>query len=437
MIVQCEQCQTRFKIPDEKVTEKGVKVRCTKCQNTFRVAREPAPDLRAPLPVPAPAEQADPFQAFGAAPEPTGEVTRPGSAYYAPGGPGAPGARPSPARSWGEVDVDIDVDDAQAAPVRAPASQGARGPLTPFDAPTASPGIAARRQVAPAPAPPPVNLSGLNEEDPFADFMSDAGPLPAPASAPPVALPTSRPVAATGPGVPPRPSVTGMRSVPPGAFAPPAPRAAPPGAFAAGPPGALRPGASPSPSAPSPFQAGPSAPPPGLGAFGASSAPLEFDDSLGDPSAHASGPGAFASGPSARSTGPGAFPGASDAFGAGASAQPSGLGARAGASPQPPGPGAGASAQPSGAGARAGASAQPRSGPAPTGRPAPVAAAAADPLFDFSLDDAPAAAPPAANTVVTGAPHGARAPSPALAAPAPSFESEDPFASIDLSLIPI
>ncbi|NNB91506.1 zinc-ribbon domain-containing protein, partial [Corallococcus exiguus] len=43
MIVQCEQCQTRFKIPDEKVTEKGVKVRCTKCQNTFRVAREPAP----------------------------------------------------------------------------------------------------------------------------------------------------------------------------------------------------------------------------------------------------------------------------------------------------------------------------------------------------------------------------------------------------------
>ncbi|WP_415829633.1 zinc-ribbon domain-containing protein, partial [Corallococcus exiguus] len=87
MIVQCEQCQTRFKIPDEKVTEKGVKVRCTKCQNTFRVAREPAPAPSAPPPAGPPAEQPDPFQAFGDAPEPTGEVTRPGAAYYAPGAP--------------------------------------------------------------------------------------------------------------------------------------------------------------------------------------------------------------------------------------------------------------------------------------------------------------------------------------------------------------
>ena len=39
MIVKCDQCQTRFKIPDEKVTSKGVKVRCTKCQHTFRVKR--------------------------------------------------------------------------------------------------------------------------------------------------------------------------------------------------------------------------------------------------------------------------------------------------------------------------------------------------------------------------------------------------------------
>ena len=43
MIVKCERCQTRFKIPDEKVTDKGVKVRCTKCQHTFRVAREDSP----------------------------------------------------------------------------------------------------------------------------------------------------------------------------------------------------------------------------------------------------------------------------------------------------------------------------------------------------------------------------------------------------------
>ncbi|MCY1042614.1 DUF3426 domain-containing protein [Corallococcus sp. bb12-1] len=356
------------------------------------MAREPAPDLRAPLPVPAPAEQADPFQAFGDAPEPTGEVTRPGSAYYAPGGPGAPGAKPSPARSWGDVDVDIDVDDAPAAPVRAPATSGVGGPLTPFDAPMPPPGVAARRQVAPAPVAPPVNLSGLNEEDPFADFMSDVGPLPAPASAPPVAspAPAPRPVASAGPGAPPRPSVTGLRSVPPGAFAPPAPapRPAPPGAFAAGPPGALRPSAG-----------APVVPPSGPGAFGASSAPVGLDGSLGEPSARPSAPGAFPAGPSAR----------------------------------PSGPGPGASAPSSGA--RAGASSQPRTAPSPAGRPAPVAAAvpaaAPDPLFDFSLDDAPAAAPPAANTVVTAPPRGALPPTPA--APAPSYESEDPFASIDMA----
>ena len=39
MIVKCEQCQSRFKIPDAKVTDKGVKVRCTKCQHVFRVTR--------------------------------------------------------------------------------------------------------------------------------------------------------------------------------------------------------------------------------------------------------------------------------------------------------------------------------------------------------------------------------------------------------------
>ena len=42
MIVKCEQCQTRFKIPDEKVTDKGVKVRCNKCGHTFRVTRDMA-----------------------------------------------------------------------------------------------------------------------------------------------------------------------------------------------------------------------------------------------------------------------------------------------------------------------------------------------------------------------------------------------------------
>ncbi|MHB8056263.1 MAG: DUF3426 domain-containing protein [Desulfuromonadaceae bacterium] len=40
MIIQCEKCQTRFRLDDSRVTDKGVKVRCTKCKHVFRVHRE-------------------------------------------------------------------------------------------------------------------------------------------------------------------------------------------------------------------------------------------------------------------------------------------------------------------------------------------------------------------------------------------------------------
>ncbi len=50
MIVTCDQCQTKFRIPDEKVTDKGVKVRCTKCGNTFRVTKEASGAAAAPAP---------------------------------------------------------------------------------------------------------------------------------------------------------------------------------------------------------------------------------------------------------------------------------------------------------------------------------------------------------------------------------------------------
>ncbi|MDY6854547.1 MAG: DUF3426 domain-containing protein [Thermodesulfobacteriota bacterium] len=37
MIVQCEGCQTKFKVDDEKVPEKGIKARCSQCKNVFRI----------------------------------------------------------------------------------------------------------------------------------------------------------------------------------------------------------------------------------------------------------------------------------------------------------------------------------------------------------------------------------------------------------------
>ena len=79
MIVKCEQCQTRFKIPDDKVTDKGVKVRCTKCSHTFRVTRDMAQPATATLPAVGTPTAADPFARFGAAAQPPdSEVTRPG-----------------------------------------------------------------------------------------------------------------------------------------------------------------------------------------------------------------------------------------------------------------------------------------------------------------------------------------------------------------------
>ena len=87
MIVKCDKCQTRFKIPDEKVTEKGVKVRCTRCQNSFRVSK-PA-DLTAAT---------DPFEHFALprvepAAEPRGE-TRASPSFVA--------SAPPPVPSFGE-----------------------------------------------------------------------------------------------------------------------------------------------------------------------------------------------------------------------------------------------------------------------------------------------------------------------------------------------
>jgi len=51
LIVQCEHCQTKYRIADEKVKGKGVKVRCAKCENVFTVT-PPENDIQAPTPAP-------------------------------------------------------------------------------------------------------------------------------------------------------------------------------------------------------------------------------------------------------------------------------------------------------------------------------------------------------------------------------------------------
>ncbi|MDH3973526.1 MAG: zinc-ribbon domain-containing protein [Deltaproteobacteria bacterium] len=43
MIIQCDQCQSKFKLDDSKITEKGAKVRCSKCKHIFTVKKEAPP----------------------------------------------------------------------------------------------------------------------------------------------------------------------------------------------------------------------------------------------------------------------------------------------------------------------------------------------------------------------------------------------------------
>ncbi|HEY4886556.1 MAG TPA: zinc-ribbon domain-containing protein [Myxococcales bacterium] len=39
MVVQCPTCQSKFRIADDKVTDRGVRVRCTSCKNVFQVKK--------------------------------------------------------------------------------------------------------------------------------------------------------------------------------------------------------------------------------------------------------------------------------------------------------------------------------------------------------------------------------------------------------------
>lgn len=61
MIIQCDKCSTKFKIDEAKITGKGIRVRCTKCQNVFAVA-----PLTPPAPEPTPEVDESVAQSQGA-----------------------------------------------------------------------------------------------------------------------------------------------------------------------------------------------------------------------------------------------------------------------------------------------------------------------------------------------------------------------------------
>ena len=66
MIIQCEECTTRFRLADEKLKPTGTKVRCSKCKHVFTVM-PPEPEITEKTPAPAPVEETP-------APEPAEET---------------------------------------------------------------------------------------------------------------------------------------------------------------------------------------------------------------------------------------------------------------------------------------------------------------------------------------------------------------------------
>lgn len=191
MIVKCEQCQTRFKIPDDKVTDKGVKVRCTKCGHTFRVAKDGVaapgsspsgvqstqtfPVVPAIAPVAGKATlppksvqlgggEEDPFSAFGRPPSiPDDEATRPGVFVLGVEASRVPemGAPPIPPQAPPTPAVGSAFDFSSLVPPSSAAAAAPAPPPVPRPVPRSSSPTAQVPPVAAPPQPAPFDFSAL------------------------------------------------------------------------------------------------------------------------------------------------------------------------------------------------------------------------------------------------------------------------------------
>lgn len=165
MIFQCTNCRARFRVADEKVPERGVKVRCTKCTVIFKVTRADAVDTSA----------RDPRTGGTPSPQPHQPPQPPARRAPAPP-PATPGKQPTP-DSFG-IDLDLNVDLASP-PSSASASAALnRAPEQPATRLPPMPPMQAGRQATEGPPTP---------ADPFAalDLALALAPSPSPTQAPP------------------------------------------------------------------------------------------------------------------------------------------------------------------------------------------------------------------------------------------------------------
>jgi predicted Zn finger-like uncharacterized protein len=237
MIVQCDNCKAKFNLADDKITDKGLKVRCSKCKTVF-VAKKaaadsvpaappphppaPPPGAAPPPPKPAAAESADPFSDFTFSDDldlDSKEDTAPGTPVTTERSPAtpshhdyAPTSVPAPTKpeplpplppEAGAEDQFNFTDDAFTQPEPPP-----RKPAPPKAQPAAK---------APAPAAPQAKAkpAGSSDDSEFGDFNFDEESFAEPGTPPPQAAAPAAPAA----------DDWGSVSLPPPAAKPPAGKA--------------------------------------------------------------------------------------------------------------------------------------------------------------------------------------------------------------------
>jgi predicted Zn finger-like uncharacterized protein len=194
MIVQCDKCGAKFQLADDKITDKGTKVRCSKCKAIFTVSKAaetapaPAPAAAAvpapPRPTPpaaggAPRKEEDPFSDFnfsddldfgeqentaktGPKPEPPQSFLDSVPSAPIPAEPKTPTAQPP------DDDGGFDFSDEEFS-LSAPEPPKAAPPPKPAPAP-AKP---AAKTAPPKPAAPAPAKPGGAATDEFGDFKFD------------------------------------------------------------------------------------------------------------------------------------------------------------------------------------------------------------------------------------------------------------------------
>jgi predicted Zn finger-like uncharacterized protein len=176
VVVQCTSCQAKFRIADDKVTERGVRVRCTSCKNVFQVKKPGAAAASGPGPG-STMELSALDAAAVARPAPPGPPAAPARPPTGPVRPAAAPARPA------------------TGPVRAPSpAPAARPPARPAAPPGSSRATGAANGARRLEADDLFGMSELTGDSPLVTEQA-APPRAPPSRAPPAGRPAvARPI---------------------------------------------------------------------------------------------------------------------------------------------------------------------------------------------------------------------------------------------------